>query len=59
MSERQRAHADRASANEPGGDGVRGRSPRAMLKGRLARTAAETTVPTIVDFLQQQCEPKR
>jgi phosphoenolpyruvate-protein kinase (PTS system EI component) len=24
----QRAHADRASASEPGGDGVRGRSPR-------------------------------
>src|SRR5687768_6795812 len=28
MSERQRAHAGRASASEPDGDGARGRRPR-------------------------------
>jgi tight adherence protein B len=33
MSERQRAHADRATAREPGGDGVRGRSPRRGMSG--------------------------
>jgi predicted O-methyltransferase YrrM len=45
MSERERTHAGRASAREPDGDGVRGRSPRDVMSDERPLTARRSSHP--------------